>query len=258
MVLVEGTRVLNTAMDHGAELAFVVVDEAAADGPLREVVDRVEAEGADLVPVPATMLREFADTESPQGILAVAREPRPSPLVASQTSRALVVDAVQDPGNLGALLRVAAALGVDRVLALDGTVDPWNPKVVRASAGHAFGLPVDSLTWDEAVGRLREARLPLLVAAASGRDVRAWSRKPSRGTAEGFIEVADSSGAPERWALLVGNEASGPRPEALAAASAQLAIPMVRGVDSLNVAMAASILLWTLGPGRGGSGADRL
>ncbi|MEX0935524.1 MAG: RNA methyltransferase substrate-binding domain-containing protein, partial [Gemmatimonadota bacterium] len=98
MVLVEGTRVLDTAMDHGAELAFVVVDEAAADGPLREVVDRVEAEGAELVPVPAATLREFADTESPQGIIAVAREPRPSLLVPSETSRALVVDAVRDPG----------------------------------------------------------------------------------------------------------------------------------------------------------------
>ncbi|TVR66666.1 MAG: TrmH family RNA methyltransferase [Gemmatimonadales bacterium] len=119
---------------------------------------------------------------------------------------------------------------MERVLALDGTVDPWSPKVVRASAASVFLLPVHRMELGEALDWLRIVRIPLLVADANGEDVR-------------------SIPVPESAALLMGNEGAGPRPAALAAAERVVALPMVAGAESLNVAVAGSILLWALGPG---------
>lgn len=235
IVLVEGPRALATALAAGAEFDFVMLLEGA---PLPEgLASLLVPRGVDVVELSPAELREHSRTESPQGVAAVAREPRvPLPAPEKATgSTCLVLDGVQDPGNAGTLIRAAAAFGTGRVLALDGTVDVWNPKAVRASAGTAFHLPVHRLPWEEAVAWLDAAGIPLLVGDAGGRDVRAWS---------------DRAPEPSGWALLVGNEAAGPRAAAAARASASLAIPLASGVDSLNVAMAGTVLLWALGPGR--------
>jgi RNA methyltransferase, TrmH family len=233
VVLVEGPRAMATALDAGARFSFALVDEGV-DSP--EVLGRLGQAGVEVVPVPTATFRELTDVETPQGAAGVAREPRPDlpdPHPPGPSS-CLILDRVQDPGNAGTLLRVAAAFGVGRVLALDGTVDVWNPKAVRASAGLAFRIPVHRVPWDEAARWLSASSFELLVADADGRDVRRW---------------AVGGHPPERWALLVGNEGAGPRPEAFATASASLAIPLAPGVDSINVAMAGTVLLWALGPG---------
>jgi TrmH family RNA methyltransferase len=189
--------------------------------------------------VPAALFRELSQTEAPQGILGVAAEPRTAlpPPASAGSERCLVLDAVQDPGNVGTLVRTAAALGVTRVVALDGTTDPWGAKAVRASAGLVFALPVHVVSWAEASAWIASVAVPLLVASAGGDDLRAGAPSAASGPGSG-------------WALLLGNEGQGARPEAAAAASARLAIPMVGGVESLNVATAGAILLWALGPGR--------
>jgi RNA methyltransferase, TrmH family len=233
VVLVEGPRAMATALDAGARFSFALAEEGV-DPP--EFLARLGQAGVEVVPVPASAFRELTDAETPQGVAGIAREPRPDlpePHPPGPSS-CLILDRVQDPGNAGTLIRAAAAFGVGRVLALDGTVDLWNPKAVRASAGLAFRVPVHRVPWTEAAGWLTASGFELLVADAGGRDVRGWA---ARGN------------APERWALLVGNEGAGPRPEALAGASASLAIPLAPEVDSINVAMAGTVLLWALGPG---------
>ena len=247
VVLLEGPRVLTTAVQNGAEILFVVREGGVRDSPSLPHAELFSKFETEVVGVPPGGLKEFAATDN-QGVLAVAREPRtelttPQPIAGSPASPCtLVLDGVQDPGNAGTLVRAAAALGVGRVFGLDGTVDLWSAKAVRASAGLVFHLPIHTLDWGRAQAWLEAAELPLLVAHPQGQDVREWLR------ADGAEDVRDrhSSG----WALLVGNETAGPRREALEAAAAQLSIPVPPGVDSLNVAMAGAILLWTLGPAR--------
>jgi len=237
VVLVEGPRALGTAVSAGARLEFVLVEEGST-GPWREgLLGPLVARGLEAIELPPREFRELSDAETPQGIAAVAREPRPPLPEPGEQGPAgcLVLDRVRDPGNAGTLVRAAAAFGVGRVLALDGTVDIWNPKAVRASAGLAFHLPIHRVAWAEAGAWFEEAGVSLLVADAGGVDLSAWIR---------------GGKLPDRWALLIGNEAEGAREEARAAAEASLAIPLAPGVDSLNAAMAGTVLLWALGPGR--------
>jgi TrmH family RNA methyltransferase len=127
---------------------------------------------------------------------------------------------------VGTLVRAAAAFGMEGVIALDGTVDPFNPKAVRAAAGALFRAPVVRMPWERAEAELR-ARGPLLVADMAGRAV-------------GGVRPSGS------WTLVVGSEASGPRPAVRAAATDTVAIPMRGGVESLNAGIAGAILLYAL------------
>ena len=240
VVLVEGPRVLGVALDAGAPFSFILVQDEALGSEAKALLARFAHELPPDVPVvriPARDFRTLSDTETPQGIAAVVREPRTG-LPSSPDSDAggiLILDRIQDPGNAGTLIRAAAAFGLERVVALDGTVDVWNPKVVRASAGLAFRVPLHQAGWDEAESWLDRIGATFLVADAGGTDLRAWTaaRPPL-----------------SRWALAVGNEARGPRQEVLARAAAVLSIPLAPGVESLNAAMAGTVLLWALGPGR--------
>jgi TrmH family RNA methyltransferase len=168
-----------------------------------------------------------SDTEHSQGVLLVGAEPEASLSSIREKGRYLVLDGVQDPGNAGTLVRAAVAFGLDAVMCLDGTVDPWIPKTVRASAGMIFRLPVIRASSAEVVERLHGAMVPMVVADAEGDDSYAQS------AADGF-------------ALIVGNEGAGVRRGLALQADAVIAVRMPGPAESLNVAMAASILLHAL------------
>ncbi|CAN5724576.1 RNA methyltransferase [soil metagenome] len=259
LVLVEGPRAIAVALEAGARIRFILVadhlpgagpDDPDLPDPLSRTLVAARAAGIEVVRIPAADLDGHADTESPQGILAVVEEPAAS-LADLQANRPsggtrhvplLVLDRIQDPGNAGTLIRAAAAFGAAGVVALDGTVDPWNPKVVRSSAGEAFRLPVIRESWEAFDTWRRLHGVPLYVADAGGEDVRTFGA--------GRRAPAAAQGTPVRLeALLIGNEGSGPRSEALSSADTTLALPLAPGVESLNAAMAGSILLWALGPG---------
>ena len=176
-------------------------------------------------------LQSAADTEQPQGILAVAEIPTHSfdalGIAIGRDIRLLVLDAVQDPGNAGTLVRTGAALGAAAVIALPGTADLWNAKAVRGAAGAHFRVPTIQCPVAELLSFLGAHRIPL------------W------GTAAGGTPM-DEVRAPERLALAVGNEGAGLSAAVLAAAERVIALPMSAGVESLNVAVAAGILLYAL------------
>jgi TrmH family RNA methyltransferase len=243
VVLLEGPRTVETALDHGAVVSFALCVSGASGRTTAGLRERLTRDGADILDVTEGAFRAFASTESPQGLLAVAKEPRVELPVRPSTPspRVLLLDRVREPGNVGTLIRVAAAFGLERVLALDGTADPWGAKAVRASAGLAFALPIHGVAWEDARIWLEGAALPLLVADGGGEDVRTWV---SARAGEGL----------RGWALLLGNEGSGPRPEAVRWGRTRLAVPVAPGVESLNVAAAGAVLMWALGPGRPGSG----
>jgi RNA methyltransferase, TrmH family len=170
-----------------------------------------------------------AETESPQGVLAIAEVPARTldALPIDGHYRLLVLDAVQDPGNVGTILRTAAALGVSATIALPGTVDLWNAKVVRSAMGAHFHHPAMSSTWDE------------LEAFRAARGVKLWATDATG-------DVLERDAAPQRLALVVGNEGSGVSDAARERADRLVAIPIASSVESLNVAVATGILLHEL------------
>ena len=189
----------------------------------------IEARGLPLEAVDEKDFASAADTDSPQGILAIAAVPetRLSDLPDTPTLRLLVLDGIQDPGNAGTSIRTAAALGAVATLALPGTVDLWNAKVVRSGMGAHFHHPCLTGTWDE-LAEFREQRgLELWAADVSGAPVR-------------------SLAPPARLGLIVGNEGSGLSSLARTRADHLVALPIASTVESLNVAVAAGILLYEL------------
>jgi TrmH family RNA methyltransferase len=179
--------------------------------------------------VEARALDELADTEHPQGVIAVI-EPRAwtlEDIPVGKGSVVLVLDAVQDPGNVGTIIRTALALGADGVIALKGTADLTNPKVLRGSMGALFRLPSVAASQADLLGWSRAAGVNLLVAAGDGAPASGWTNRT-----EGPI------------ALVLGNEGAGVGGAIAAEAAGRVGIPLRPGADSLNVAVAAGILLY--------------
>jgi len=264
LVLVEGPRALAAALSAGARVRFVVME--AGVHPTESLSSLLSDASPEVVQVGVGAMAGLADTESPQGILAVVEEPvHPLPM-ASRTAdgpppprRILVLDALQDPGNAGTLIRTAVAFGVDSVVALDGTVDPWNPKTVRAAAGEAFRVPIHRMGCEDFLEWHKAARFTLVVADADGQDVRHLPTPRQRvppaspeGTTRDVSDAIPPDAHQPPWALVVGNEGAGPRSILRGAADRVLALPLAAGVESLNAAVAGAVLLWELGPARDG------
>ena len=184
---------------------------------------------SDIVSVTDREFASAAGTESPQGILAIGEIPRIplERLTLASTARLLVLDAVQDPGNVGTIIRTAAGLGVTATLALPGTVDLWNAKVVRSAMGAQFHHPSFRSTWEEID--------PFLAA----HQVALWG-------ADGSGSAPDAMPAPPRLALVLGNEGGGLRDDARRRCARLVGLPVTQAVESLNVAVAAGILIYAL------------
>ena len=244
LFVVEGVRGSEEALARDAAVRFAVCSSRLqhSDRGLQRA-RRLEAAGGDLVWVDEGSLEAVAHTETPQGVLLVCAEPSftlsdladreaREPGEGPSSLRLLVLDGIQDPGNLGGLIRGAAAFGLDGVVALPGTVDPWNSKAVRACAGTCFAIPVVRASGEEFFQWSRSHDLPVLVADMAGEPVR----------------VMDVRG----WALVIGSEAEGPSAAAREAATELVAVPMAGAVESLNAAMAGGILIFALTRGSGG------
>jgi TrmH family RNA methyltransferase len=231
LALAEGVRLLEEALAAGIAIS------GAAVGPALEATERgralkaaLVAKGVPLETVDDKGIEELADTEHPQGIVAVI-EPRAWTLrdLATRDPRSstiLVLDGIQDPGNLGTILRSALALGAAGVIALPGSADLQNPKVLRGSMGAAFKLPNLHATEAGLAEWCATSKVTLWSTAMDGTDIRT-ARRPAG-----------------PLALLLGNEGAGVRPELAARAAASVSIPIAAGAESLNVAAAAAILLW--------------
>jgi TrmH family RNA methyltransferase len=225
-VLVEGVRAVGEALDAAVDVQFVVASPRLAETDAgRDLAARLE--GFEVVEVAANELDRLSDTEHGQGVMLVCTEPAVRLDAIEAGGRYLVLDGVQDPGNAGTLIRAAVAFGLDGVLCLDGTVDPWGPKPVRASAGMVFRLPVVRAAAADAVARLDAVGVPLWVADAAGDD------------------VEDHLGM-EAFAIALGNEGRGTRAQVRERSVGSLAVRMPGGAESLNVAMAGAVLLHAL------------
>ena len=221
--MLEGEHIVATYVQrYGAPETLIVTAEALARPAARELAERHA--GRTLV-VPETLLAATASLPASVGLLAIAATPRPAELAHAGFS--LLVDDVQDPGNVGSMLRSAAAAGVDQALLSKHCAFAWSPKVLRAGQGAHFCVDihedVDLPAW--AAG-FRATGGEVAVTVAAG----------------GTSLFAASLGS--RIALAIGNEGAGVSAELAACATKRVTIPMHRGIESINVGAAAAVVLF--------------
>lgn len=186
---------------------------------------------------------QLAGTDTPQGILAIVQPRTWTPAdIPAGAGAALVVDGVQDPGNVGTLIRTAHALGAAGSLLLRGSADPLNPKALRAAMGATFRHPVVQLDDGPFIAWARQRGVTLWAAASDGVPLARALERRHAGDATPSTE--------ELIAVIVGNEGAGIRPQLNAVAGQRVAIPLAHGAESLNVAVAAGILLYEVMRGR--------
>ena len=226
LYLAEGLRTAEEAVAYKAvETLFYV---ATDDDRTMRLLEDAAMQNIKLVCVNENVMKKIADTETPQGIIAVCkmRQPKLENLLASG-KMLLVLDRVGDPGNIGTMLRTADAAGIGGLVLLKGCADIYAPKTVRSSMGSLFHIPVLSgVSEQEFVSTAKKAGYDLLVTCLDGAD---------------NLYKADLSG---RIAFVMGNEAGGVSETLLEKADKRVYIPMAGRAESLNVAMAAGIVMF--------------
>lgn len=227
LFLVEGIHHVGEVVEANWDVdAVVYAPELLTSGFAKELLARVSRLQLRLQPVAPAVMESLADKENPQGILAVVRQKTHTLHDVRSLRRAVALVSPQDPGNVGTILRSMDAVGVDTLFLLDGGVELYHPTVVRASMGTLFWKPVVQASFDEFVSHARAGGWQLIGTSAKA-DVNYHTLIP---------------GSP--WVLVLGNEQKGMSKEQTAACDVTVSLPMRGRVSSLNLSVAAGVLLY--------------
>jgi len=234
--VVDGVRLAEEAWRSGWEVRLLLASETlgARDARYargRKLLHDMQQKNIPLEWLTEEVMQYASETQSPQGILVVLAMHEPA--IPQPLHFVLILDGVRDPGNLGTILRTAAATAVQVVFLLPGAVDAFSPKVLRAGMGAHFRLPVKSASWQEIQPLLHADGLNVVVAEAGG-------EIPY--TRQDFTQPT---------ALVIGGEAQGVSTHTQSLAQQRVTIPMQPGVESLNAAMAATVLCFEVARQRG-------
>jgi RNA methyltransferase, TrmH family len=215
--LVEGFHLVEEALKQGEQIVEIIVSEQVGLPP------RWDVGSTPVTVITEEISNSLSDTETPQGIYAVCRQLK---MEVEGAKSYLLIDAVQDPGNLGTMIRTADAAGIDAVVVGLGSVDVYNGKVLRSAQGSHFHLPILRGDLHEWIDTLKAQNIPVY------------------GTAlEGAAAYTNTSTG-DSFALIVGNEGNGVNQDLLSKTTANLYIPIYGKSESLNVAVATGILLY--------------
>ena len=218
--VVEGVRLIEEAVVSGWKFQFALYSDGLSERGM-DLVNILIAHRIDVEEVSGDLLQKVSEMENPQGIIAVLEFSNLP--ISNSLDFALIPDQIRDPGNLGTLLRTAAATGVQAVLLPPETTDPFAPKVVRAGMGAHFRLPIHSMTWEEIKSQTKDMQIYL----ADMNGISCWEtdlHKP--------------------LALVIGSEAVGASDEARRLATQKICIPITGDVESLNAGVAGSVLMF--------------
>ncbi|HKI54553.1 MAG TPA: RNA methyltransferase [Anaerolineales bacterium] len=218
--VVEGVRLIEDAINAGWQFQFALYSDGLSERG-KALIETLSTKNIEVDDVAGDLLQKLSDTENPQGILAVL-ESTSSPIPDSPNF-ILIPDQIRDPGNLGTLLRTAAATGVQAIFLPPETTDVFAPKIVRAGMGAHFRLSIHSLTWEKIKTQTKD--MDIYIADMDGTSC--WDsdlRKP--------------------LALIIGGEAEGASDEAQRLASQKISLPMAGNVESLNAGVAGSVLMF--------------
>ena len=216
----EGPKLLEEAIKAGVTVDTVVTAEG---------MEIACPAGARRVEVPPDLLKSLCDTKTPQGVLFLAKMPSTAPPERLEGDRWLVLDGLQDPGNVGTIWRAADALGADGLILTNRCADPFAPKTVRATMGACFRLPVYEAEAADLPGLLERSGLSLYATALR----------------EDTVDIKTAQ--LKRCAVVIGSEGRGISPELLRLSEKTVKIPMRERCESLNAAVAAAIVLWEMG-----------
>ncbi len=222
LFLIEGIRLLEEAKNRGIKIKYLIVNETS------ENVPKIN-QGCQVLRLPNNLFKKVSDTVSPQGIIAVAEQTRISlaDITLGTNSMIVVLNGLQDPGNLGTIIRTSAAAGATAILLTEGTVDLYNPKVIRSTMGSLFQVPIiNGLDDNEAVKWLNYNSINIIVADLEGE------------------EYYYSANLKEPFALVIGNANRGTTDIWRKAACKKIKIPILGATESLNASVAAGIILY--------------
>lgn len=217
-IVLEGTRLIADALEQKIVPEFIFYEPSNID---YELLAKLQNTRTKLYEVPTNIIQYVSDTKSPQGIVGVFRLPKPR--LPDNPKRVLILDAIQEPGNMGTILRTAGASGVEVVILAPDCVDPYNPKVLRSGMGAHFRLPIIEADWANIRGYCEH--IAHYIATGSG-----------------DINYTDVNWN-EAWALVIGNEAHGVGEKAQTFDAQAVSIPMANA-ESLNAAIATGVLLF--------------
>ncbi len=230
LFLLEGPQAAREALSYRPDTVLEIFATPSALERHGDLRDAARDAGIEVVFTTEAVLDAMADTVTPQGIVAVARQTPTSvrDVFAASPRLVAICEEVRDPGNLGTIIRAADAAGADAVILTGRTVDPYNPKVVRATTGSLFHLPIAvGVDLVNAVDRARAAGVRVVAADVGGGD---------------FLAARALLAEPTAW--LFGNEARGLDEESIALADLSLRLPIYGSAESLNLATAASVCLY--------------
>jgi RNA methyltransferase, TrmH family len=219
--IVEGFHLVEEALKNNDNVIDIIINEGA------ELPSRWDIGTTPVTMVPNDIFRTLSETEAPQGILAICHQIQHQ-LQEEELKTLLLIDAVQDPGNLGTMIRTADAAGIDAVIVGRGSVDIYNSKVLRSAQGSHFHLPVISGDLGEWIENLHGRSIPVF------------------GTALENAQTYTQTSAVDAFGLIVGNEGNGVNKDLLGKTTANLYVPLFGKSESLNVAVATGILLYHL------------
>jgi RNA methyltransferase, TrmH family len=221
--IIEGFHLVEEALKQGEQILEIIVSDQVGLPP------RWDVSSTPVTLVTDEISKLLTETEAPQGIYAICRVPSKIGETLAQAGKTfLLIDAVQDPGNLGTMIRTADAAGIDAVIVGHGSVDIYNSKVLRSAQGSHFHLPIIRGDLHEWIEKLQDKNVPVYGTALEG--------------ASAYTDISSQ----DSFALIVGNEGNGVAKDLLSSTTTNLYIPIFGKSESLNVAVATGILLYYL------------
>ncbi len=229
---IEGPNLIRAALKMGILPEVVITAEEYYCGKNGKWIALIP-DSIRLIVIPAILFSEITDTETPQAVAAIVPylfKDRVDNIISSDTDLVLIMDRIQDPGNMGTIIRTAVAAGADLLFCTECCTDPYSPKVLRSTAGSIFRIGIREVSdTKQLLAKLKEEGF-LIVAAAGGGDHPYWSAAYNK----------------KPVALIIGNEANGVAAELLSMADLVASIPLKDSVESLNAAVAAGIILFEI------------
>lgn len=228
--IAESPKVIRVALDAGYRPLSLLCEEKHIVGDASDIVSRLQEQGAEVYTGSRELLASLTGYTLTRGVLCAMHRPEETSVeqVLHDAHRVVVIDGVVDATNIGAIFRSAAALGIDAVLVTRSSCDPWNRRAIRVSMGSVFLVP---WTWLDDYSQLRQQGFATCAMALEDRSI---------GIDDPILH------AQERLAIIMGTEGEGLPDETIQSADYVVKIPMAHGVDSLNVAAAASVAFWEL------------
>lgn len=229
LFIIEGIKIIEEAINNGYHLKNIVYTDQLLNTEAGAVFFEMIKEFDNLVHVPSNIFKEISDTENPQGILGVAKFQHKTlnDMILKEKPFLLFLDGVQDPGNMGTIIRTADAFKVDGIIITDGCVDPYNPKVVRATMGSIFRVPLYYTS-----GGLDELKKLKML------NIKVFST-----SLEGSVPIYDID-FNDRFVMIIGNESKGVSEDIFSISDKLIKIPMPGKSESLNAGVAASIIMY--------------